>query len=80
MLTSGQLDAIRQFDTCTIANAIEHFRVRLRNGVVSIPLEISHEVPAVAERIRVKDQRIVQLCLSKDFSVDKLAEAIRGET
>jgi regulator of RNase E activity RraA len=24
-------DGIRQFDTCTIANAIEHFRVRLRN-------------------------------------------------
>lgn len=25
------LDAIRQYDTCTIANAIERFRVRLRN-------------------------------------------------
>jgi len=25
------LDAIREFDTCTIANAIERFRVRLRN-------------------------------------------------
>src|SRR5665647_2976114 len=25
------LEAIRQFDTCTIANAIEHFSVRLRN-------------------------------------------------
>jgi 4-hydroxy-4-methyl-2-oxoglutarate aldolase len=25
------LDAIRQFDTCTIANAIEKFKVRLRN-------------------------------------------------
>src|ERR1035441_9949987 len=25
------LEAVRQFDTCTIANAIEHFRVRLRN-------------------------------------------------
>src|ERR1039458_8049753 len=25
------LEDIRQFDTCTIANAIEHFRVRLRN-------------------------------------------------
>jgi regulator of RNase E activity RraA len=30
-LSPGQLDAIRQFDTCTIANAIEHFGVRLRN-------------------------------------------------
>src|SRR5689334_25230461 len=31
MLTTEQLEAIRQFDTCTIANAIEHFRIRLRN-------------------------------------------------
>jgi len=27
----AQLEAIREFDTCTIANAIEQFRVRLRN-------------------------------------------------
>jgi regulator of RNase E activity RraA len=31
MLSSSQLEAIQQFDTCTIANAIEGFRVRLRN-------------------------------------------------
>jgi 4-hydroxy-4-methyl-2-oxoglutarate aldolase len=49
------------------------------HGVVSIPLEIAEEVPVVAERIRSKDRRIVQVCLSKDFSVDKLAEAIRSE-
>jgi 4-hydroxy-4-methyl-2-oxoglutarate aldolase len=30
-LTKEQLDAIRQFDTCRIANAIETFDVRLRN-------------------------------------------------
>jgi 4-hydroxy-4-methyl-2-oxoglutarate aldolase len=30
-LPRATFDAIRQFDTCTIANAIEHFRVRLRN-------------------------------------------------
>jgi 4-hydroxy-4-methyl-2-oxoglutarate aldolase len=30
-LLPEQLDAIRQFDTCTVANAIEHFGVRLRN-------------------------------------------------
>ena len=31
------LDAIRQFDTCTIANAIEHFKVRLRNEGYTLP-------------------------------------------
>jgi regulator of RNase E activity RraA len=30
-LTSSQLDEILEFDTCAIANAVEHFRVRLRN-------------------------------------------------
>jgi 4-hydroxy-4-methyl-2-oxoglutarate aldolase len=30
-LTVQQIDAILQFDTCTVANAIEAFRVRLRN-------------------------------------------------
>ncbi len=30
-LPQAIFDGIRQFDTCTIANAIEHFRVRLRN-------------------------------------------------
>lgn len=36
-LPHGTLDAIRQFDTCTIANAIEQFRVRLRNEGFSRP-------------------------------------------
>lgn len=30
-LSRATFEAIRQFDTCTIANAIEHFQVRLRN-------------------------------------------------
>jgi 4-hydroxy-4-methyl-2-oxoglutarate aldolase len=30
-LTTDQMNAIRRFDTCTIANAIETFEVRLRN-------------------------------------------------
>lgn len=31
LLTEEELDALRQFDTCMIANAIESFNVRLRN-------------------------------------------------
>jgi 4-hydroxy-4-methyl-2-oxoglutarate aldolase len=31
LLTEGELDALRQFDTCMVANAIEFFNVRLRN-------------------------------------------------
>lgn len=36
-LTRATFDAIRQFDTCAIANAIEHFRVRLRNEGFTLP-------------------------------------------
>jgi 4-hydroxy-4-methyl-2-oxoglutarate aldolase len=36
-LTDQQIDAIRQFDTCTIANAIEEFVVRLRNEGYTLP-------------------------------------------
>jgi regulator of RNase E activity RraA len=31
LLTEEELDALRQFDTCMVANAIESFHVRLRN-------------------------------------------------
>jgi len=31
LLTEGELDALRQFDTCMVANAVETFNVRLRN-------------------------------------------------
>lgn len=31
LLTAEELEALRQFDTCMIANAIEKFQVRLRN-------------------------------------------------
>ncbi|MGC2096821.1 MAG: hypothetical protein WA646_09800, partial [Candidatus Sulfotelmatobacter sp.] len=31
LLTEEELDALRQLDTCMVANAIESFRVRLSN-------------------------------------------------
>lgn len=31
LLTEGELDALRQFDTCMIANAVETFNLRLHN-------------------------------------------------
>ena len=42
------------------------------HGVVSIPLDIAPELPEVAARIRSKEQRIVQVCLSPGFSTEKL--------
>jgi len=36
-LTHHQINAIREFDTCTLANAIEEFGVRLRNEGYTLP-------------------------------------------
>jgi 4-hydroxy-4-methyl-2-oxoglutarate aldolase len=49
------------------------------HGVVSIPLDIAAELPEAAARIRSKEQRIVQVCMSPDFSTEKLLNAIRSD-
>jgi 4-hydroxy-4-methyl-2-oxoglutarate aldolase len=49
------------------------------HGVVSIPIEIAAELPEAAARIRSKEQRIVQVCLSPDFSTEKLLREIRSD-
>jgi regulator of RNase E activity RraA len=49
------------------------------HGAVSIPLEIAADLPEAAARIRAKEQRIVQVCLSPDFSTEKLLKEIRSD-
>ena len=49
------------------------------HGVVSIPMEIAAELPVVAARIRSKERRIVQLCLSPGFSTENLLKEIRSD-
>jgi 4-hydroxy-4-methyl-2-oxoglutarate aldolase len=49
------------------------------HGVISIPLEIAAELPEAAARIQAKEQKIVEVCLSTDFSTEKLLNVIRSE-
>jgi 4-hydroxy-4-methyl-2-oxoglutarate aldolase len=49
------------------------------HGVISIPLEIAVELPEAAARIQAKEQKIVELCLSPDFSTQRLLNVIRSE-
>lgn len=65
LLTEEELRALRQFDTCMIANAIEKFNVRLRS-------EIDSEVPNVATKLQRSEQEVIEFCKSKDFSIEKL--------
>ena len=47
------------------------------HGVLSIPDGIAAELPAVAAEVRRRRQRIVDLCRSPEFSVEKLQQTIQ---
>jgi regulator of RNase E activity RraA len=46
------------------------------HGVQSIPLDIAGQISPVAERITAKEQELIMLCQSKDFSIEKLRAAV----
>jgi regulator of RNase E activity RraA len=48
-----------------------------RHGVQTIPLEIAATVPAAADEIVLRRQRLIGLCGSADFSIDRLREALQ---
>lgn len=48
------------------------------HGVQSIPLEISDKIPLMAAKIIAKEQELITLCQSKDFSIEKLRAAVGG--
>jgi regulator of RNase E activity RraA len=49
------------------------------HGVQCVPLEIAPEIPAVAARLAAKEQSLIALCRSPDFSLEKLRAAIASE-
>jgi 4-hydroxy-4-methyl-2-oxoglutarate aldolase len=48
-----------------------------RHGVLTVPATIAADVPAVADRLQRAEQRIIDLCRSKDFSVPRLREVMK---
>jgi 4-hydroxy-4-methyl-2-oxoglutarate aldolase len=49
------------------------------HGVQTIPLEIADQVPAAAREILKRRKRLIDLCRSKEFSVEKLQELMKQE-
>lgn len=47
------------------------------HGVLSIPKEIAHEIPAVAAKLIEQERKIIALCRSSEFSLEKLRAAVR---
>jgi regulator of RNase E activity RraA len=46
------------------------------HGVQTVPLAIADKIPAVVERIRSEESRILELCRSREFTLEKLQEAV----
>lgn len=48
-----------------------------RHGVLTVPMEIATRVPAVAAELQIAEQKVIDFCRSKAFSVEKLGEMMR---
>jgi regulator of RNase E activity RraA len=47
------------------------------HGVVSIPLDIAARIPEMASGIRATERKIIDLCQSPEFSLEKLLQAVQ---
>ena len=47
------------------------------HGLLSIPIEIAAEIPRVADKIARDRKKIIDLCQSPDFSLDKLRKQVQ---
>jgi 4-hydroxy-4-methyl-2-oxoglutarate aldolase len=48
-----------------------------RHGVLTVPAEIASSVSSVAERLQHAEQKIIDFCRSRDFSVAKLSDVMK---
>lgn len=48
------------------------------HGLLKIPMEIVGELPAVAKEIAMRERRIIDLCRSSSFPLERLKAAVRG--
>jgi 4-hydroxy-4-methyl-2-oxoglutarate aldolase len=51
-----------------------------RHGILTVPREVASEVPAVAARLRGHEQRIIDFCRSREFSVSRLAQMMQEDS
>lgn len=48
-----------------------------RHGVLTVPTQIAADIPGVAERMQRSEQKIIDFCRSRDFSLAKLREVMK---
>jgi 4-hydroxy-4-methyl-2-oxoglutarate aldolase len=47
-----------------------------RHGALNVPIGIAPQIPAVASKLERRHQKIIELCRSSSFSVEKLSEML----
>lgn len=50
------------------------------HGVQTIPIDIAPQIPAAAAKIAAREQAIIALCRSPEFSLQKLREAVKRKS
>ena len=50
------------------------------HGLVSIPPELVSQLPAEIDKQQTSDQRVIDLCRTANFSLERLQEEVRGST
>jgi len=48
-----------------------------RHGIVTVPKEIAGDIPAVAAQLEGHEQRVIDFCGSKEFSVEELGRVLK---
>ena len=51
-----------------------------RHGVLSVPKEIAASLPQAAEAILAREAEVLAICRSRDFTLEKLRDAVKGVT
>ncbi len=49
------------------------------HGVQTVPIEIAGRIPGVAQEMTAREQRLIALCRSKEFTIEKFREALKKE-
>ncbi len=48
-----------------------------RHGVLTVPKRLAAKIPAVAARIAEQERKLIALCRSGNFSLEKLSAAVK---
>lgn len=48
-----------------------------RHGILTVPIEVATEIPAAAERLQRSEERVIDFCRSRAFSVEELSRIMK---